>query len=121
MLVTRGRTRSPRRPRGFTLIELITAITIMAVLAGLAAANHDPEQFPNPEIFDICRDPNRHLSFGQAIHYCVGAPLARMEGQIAFSLLLERLPELRLSTSIERIEYRPNMFLRGIKALPLKI
>jgi cytochrome P450 len=90
------------------------------VLAGLAAANHDPEQFSNPEIFDICRDPNRHLSFGQAIHYCVGAPLARMEGQIAFSLILERLPELRLATSIEKIEYRPNMFLRGLKDLPVR-
>jgi cytochrome P450 len=90
------------------------------VLAGLAAANHDPRQFPNPETFDICRENNRHLSFGQGIHYCVGAPLARMEGQIAFSLLLERLPDMRLAKSSESLEYRPNMFLRGLKELPVR-
>lgn len=90
------------------------------VLAGLAAANHDPEQFPNPETFDICREPNRHLTFGQAIHYCVGAPLARMEGQIAFQLLLERLPEIHLAVPADSLEFRPNLFLRGLKTLPVR-
>lgn len=91
------------------------------VLAALAAANHDPEQFSNPEVFDICREPNRHLSFGQAIHYCVGAPLARMEAQIAFSLIMERLPEIRLAVPAESLESRPNLFLRGLKTLPVKL
>ena len=63
----------------------------------LAAANRDPRQFPNPERFDIARQPNDHLAFGEGIHFCLGAPLARLEGAIAIGAVLERFPNLRLA------------------------
>jgi cytochrome P450 len=62
----------------------------------LNAANRDPAQFRVPDSFDIGREPNRHLAFGQGIHFCIGAPLSRAEGQITFRVILERLPEIRL-------------------------
>ena len=58
----------------------------------LAAANRDPAHFPNPENFDIARDPNEHVSFGEGIHFCLGAPLARLEGAIAIESMLEQIP-----------------------------
>ena len=67
------------------------------VVAGIASANRDPQQFERPDVLDLAREPNRHVAFGQGIHYCLGAPLARMEAQIAFTALLRRLPELRLA------------------------
>lgn len=62
----------------------------------LASANRDPSQFPDPDRFDIGRDPNRHLAFGHGIHFCVGAPLTRLEARIALPMLLEQLPDLRV-------------------------
>ena len=62
----------------------------------LNAANRDPEHFTEPETFDIRRQGNRHLAFGNGIHFCLGAPLARLEGQIAFTALLARVPAIRL-------------------------
>jgi cytochrome P450 len=62
----------------------------------LGAANRDPQVFADPATFNIHRDPNRHLAFGQGIHFCVGAPLARAEGEIVFQSVLERLPQMRL-------------------------
>lgn len=81
------------------------------------AANRDPEQFPLPQQLDIARKPNRHLAFGHGLHYCVGAALARLEGQIAFNTVLRRLPELRLET--ENLEWHRNFTLRGLKSLPV--
>ncbi len=89
------------------------------VLAVLAAANRDHTQFADPERFDITRSPNRHLTFGQGIHFCLGAPLARMEGQIALARLLERLPNLRLAVDPADLRWKPNLILRGLEALPV--
>lgn len=88
-----------------------------AVMAVMAAGNRDPKRFPDPDRLDLKRENNRHLAFGWAAHFCFGAPLARMEGQIAFSTLLRRLPELALETA--QLEWRENLGLRGLKALPV--
>jgi cytochrome P450 len=83
----------------------------------LAAANRDPDCFPNPDQLDLGRANNRHLSFGNGPHFCLGAPLARLEGEIAISALIRRLPALRLPT--EMITWRPKPALRGLEALPV--
>ncbi|MDQ5854280.1 MAG: cytochrome P450, partial [Chloroflexota bacterium] len=81
----------------------------------LGAANHDPARFAAPERLDIGRDPNPHLAFGSGIHYCLGAPLARLEGQIAINTLVQRFPELALAS--ERPGHRDNYVLRGLRRL----
>ncbi len=83
----------------------------------LGAANHDPAHFDHPERLDITRAENRHLSFSQGPHYCLGASLARMEGQIAISKIITRFPHLRLTG--EELRWRPNSTLRGFEALPV--
>jgi hypothetical protein len=85
----------------------------------IAAANRDPAQFPNPETFDITRDPNQHLSFGEGIHFCLGAPLARLEGAIAMEAMLKRFPRLRIADPAAKIEYRGSMALRGLANLAI--
>ncbi len=89
------------------------------VFAVLASANHDETYFPNPETLDITRENNKHLAFGQGVHYCMGAPLARLEGQIAINTLLRRLPDLRLAVSPESLHWRQGIALRGLEALPV--
>lgn len=88
-----------------------------AVMAVMAAGNRDPDRFPDPDRLDLSRQDNRHLAFGWAAHFCFGAPLARMEGQIAFSTLLRRLPDLALAA--DRVGWRENLGLRGLNALPV--
>jgi cytochrome P450 len=87
----------------------------------VAAANRDPAQFKDPEKFDITRDPNDHVAFGEGIHFCIGAPLARMEARIAFEAMLERFPRLRLKDPAVKPVYKGSYFLRGLEALPLAI
>ena len=90
------------------------------VMVVIAAADHDPERFPEPDALDIARADNKHLAFGKGIHHCLGAPLARMEGQIALGTLLRRMPDLRLKGSPESLTWRPGMVLRGLKGLPVE-
>jgi cytochrome P450 len=87
------------------------------VLLLLGAANRDPAQFPDPDRFDVARRPNRHLAFGQGIHYCLGAPLALAEAQIAFQTLLRRLPAPE--AAFEEPEWGQNFVLRALKRLPV--
>jgi cytochrome P450 len=86
-----------------------------AVIAVFAAANRDPERFPEPDKLDLRRTDNRHVAFAWGAHYCFGAPLARMEGQIAFETLLRRLPGIQLES--QQLMWRENLGLRGLKAL----
>jgi cytochrome P450 len=88
-----------------------------AVIAVMGAANRDPVRFPDPDLLDICRPDNRHVAFGWAGHFCFGAPLARIEGQLAFGTLLRRFPNLRLRPA--PLTWRPNLGLRGLTALPV--
>jgi cytochrome P450 len=85
----------------------------------IAAADHDPERFPEPDTLDITREDNKHLAFGKGIHFCLGAPLARMEGQIAINTLLRRMPSLRLKNPPDSLAWRPGLVLRGLKGLPV--
>ena len=85
----------------------------------LAAANRDPAQFPRPDSFEIEREPNHHVAFGEGIHFCLGAPLARLEGAIAIESMLERFPRLQLANPDAKLEYRGSMALRGLSNLPL--
>ena len=89
------------------------------VTVSLNAANHDPEMFQNPEVFDISREKSRHLAFGKGIHFCLGAPLARLEGEIAILSLLNRYPDIKLRVDESELEWRPGMIVRGVKELPL--
>jgi cytochrome P450 len=87
------------------------------VMPFIGAADRDPAQFPDPDRLDIRRADNRHIAFGWGIHFCLGAPLARVEGQIAINTLVQRLPKLALAT--EAPEHRLSLTLRGLKTLPV--
>ena len=88
------------------------------VMPFIGAADRDPAQFPEPDRLDIARADNRHIAFGWGIHFCLGAPLARVEGQIAINTLLKRLPRLALDT--DKPEFRQSLTLRGLAALPVR-
>ena len=85
----------------------------------LGSANRDPEQFPDPDRLDVARADNRHLAFGMGIHFCLGAPLARAEGQIALGELVRRFPDMRMLQ--DPPEYKPTFTLRGLASLNLAL
>jgi cytochrome P450 PksS len=89
------------------------------VLAALASANHDESQFSDPETLDLTREPNRHLAFGVGAHFCLGAPLARLEGQIALTTLFRRFPDLRLANAAGTLRWRRGLLFRGLEQLPV--
>jgi cytochrome P450 len=89
------------------------------VIASLASANRDASQFMNPDTLDITREPNKHMAFGQGIHFCLGASLARLEGQIAINTLLTRMRDLQLTVAPARLCWRSGLVLRGLVALPV--
>ncbi len=89
------------------------------VLAVIGSANRDVNYFDNPNSLDITRENNKHLAFGQGIHYCIGAPLSRLEGQIAINTLVQRMPNLRLSVAPDQVRWRSGFILRGLEALPV--
>ena len=87
------------------------------VVSVIGAANRDPKQFADPDRLDVSRKDNRHIAFGFGIHFCLGAPLARLEGQIALGTLLRRMPKLALVSDVP--EWRESSTLRGLKSLPV--
>ncbi|MEH7120477.1 cytochrome P450 [Neobacillus vireti] len=89
------------------------------LFVALSSANRDSAQFINPDTLDITRGANNHIAFGKGVHYCLGAPLARLEGEIAINTLLKRMPELRLKSDQSLIEWRTGMIIRGVKEIPL--
>jgi cytochrome P450 len=89
------------------------------MLIVLAAANRDPSEFPEPDRLDLGREPNRHLTFSHGMHYCLGAALARVEGQVAIGSLVKRFPTLALLT--EEVGYRDHFVLRGLEELRVAV
>ena len=90
------------------------------VLVVLAAADRDPERFAEPDVLDLSRSDNQHLGYGHGIHYCLGAPLARLEGQSALGTLLTRLPDLRLAVDSADLRRRGGLIMRGLRTLPVE-
>jgi pimeloyl-[acyl-carrier protein] synthase len=88
------------------------------VSAVIASANRDPLYFPDPDRFDITRHPNRHLSFGRGIHFCLGAPLARAEARLAFEFLLREAPNIEFGE--DKFVRNGNTFFRGLNSLPVR-
>lgn len=89
------------------------------VVAMIGSANHDETQFRNPEVLDLTRQPNKHVAFGGGAHFCLGAPLARMEGQIALTTLFRRFPDLSLAVEPASLRWRRSLIVRGLGELPV--
>jgi cytochrome P450 len=89
------------------------------VLVVLAAADRDPERFAEPDTLDLTRSDNPHLGYGHGIHYCLGAPLARLEGRAAIGTLFRRLPDLQLAVPVEDLRWRGGLIMRGLRTLPV--
>ena len=88
------------------------------LVAWIGSANHDENQFPDAEKFDIERKPNKHLAFGHGIHYCLGAPLARLEASIALRSMLERFSSIQLAPGAE-LQRIPSILIYGLRSLPI--
>ncbi len=115
---------APLAIRRFPLEDVtIGGVTVPAgetVLLALAAANRDPARFPEPDRLDLGRADTAHLGLGHGIHYCLGAPLARLETGIALTELLARFPGLALDADPAELRWRPSMRARGLVALPVR-
>ncbi|MER6913134.1 cytochrome P450 [Streptomyces sp. NPDC000594] len=90
------------------------------VLVVLAAADRDPERFDGPDVLDLARSDNQHLGYGHGIHYCLGAPLARLEARTALTALFTRLPDLRLAVDPSEMRWRGGLIMRGLRTLPVE-
>ena len=110
--------RTARIPIEDVVIDGRTIAKGEMVMPFIGAADRDPVQFPDPDRLDIGRTDNRHIAFGWGIHFCLGAPLARVEGQIAINTLVQRLPKLALATDTPR--FRESLTLRGLASLPVQ-
>ena len=110
--------RTARIPSADVVIDGHTIAKGEMVMPFIGAADRDPAQFAEPDRLDIARADNRHIAFGWGIHFCLGAPLARVEGQIAINTLLKRLPRLTLDT--DKPYFRQSLTLRGLQALPVR-
>ena len=100
----------------------IAGVTIRrgdVVLPAIISANRDQAQFPDPDALDLARTPNKHLAFGMGPHFCIGAPLARLEGAIALTSLFRRFPRLRLAAPAQTLPWRRALFFRGLEELPV--
>jgi cytochrome P450 len=110
--------------RKYTVEEQsIAGVTIppnVFVMVQNGAANRDPEVFDEPDSLDITRRPNDHLSLGFGPHYCLGAGVARMEGEIVFATLARRFPDVELAVDASELRYRPHLTLRGLEAMPVR-
>jgi cytochrome P450 len=91
------------------------------VLVSLSGANRDPSRYADPEALDVGRDSTGHLAFGHGIHYCVGAPLARLEAEIAFGALLERFGSMTLAVPPAELRWRPSSLIHGLESLPVRL
>ncbi|MER7169109.1 6-deoxyerythronolide B hydroxylase [Micromonospora sp. NPDC000207] len=114
----------PETTTRFATAEVeIGGVTIPAystVLIANGAANRDPGQFPDPDRFDVTRDSRGHLTFGHGIHYCMGRPLAKLEGEVALGALFDRFPKLSLGFPSDEVVWRRSLLLRGIDHLPVR-
>jgi cytochrome P450 len=99
----------------------VTVPANQVLLVSLLAANRDGDRFPDADRLDIGRDGSQHVAFGHGIHYCLGAPLARLEGQIAIGSLLARFDRLELAVPAESLNWRPGVLLRGLNTLPVRL
>ena len=91
------------------------------LLVSVLAANRDPARHDSADRFDVTRAPSEHLAFGYGIHYCLGAPLARMEASIALRTLLARFPRLALAVPRESLMYRASTLFHGVESLPVRV
>jgi cytochrome P450 len=91
------------------------------VIVSLLSANRDPERFADPDTLDIHREPAGHMAFGHGIHYCLGAPLTRLEAEVAFTALLTTYAHIDLAVTPEDLTWRPGTLIRGLERLPVHL
>lgn len=111
---------TPRVTREDVTIGSVTIPRGEVVAVSLGSANHDPSHFPDPETFDVAREPNKHVAFGTGSHFCLGASLARLEGEIALTTLFRRFPGISLAVPPESLRWRRSLALRGLVELPVR-